>query len=89
MLDVCKLIVDGLKTRAIREELSSMRVNFDESEKSIALLERLLRTRQLLEENQKLNGLREAQLIRTKLKAHRSGRDAQAHSRNAIQNMAR
>ena len=83
--ELCKLVVDGFRLGAIRSKLQELGSEFDKSEQSIALLERFLRARELLDEDKRLGGLRELQLIRTKVKAHQPGKDARALSRNAIQ----
>ena len=71
--DLANLVVEGFVVRAIRGELHGLSIAFGETEKSLALLERLLRGRQALSEEAKLDALRAVQEIRSVVAAHPRG----------------
>ena len=69
-LDLSKCIIEGFVIKAIRVGLQSEGIDFDNQERSLALLQRLLR-QTLGSQSVELDGLREIQRIRSKTKAHR------------------
>ena len=71
-----KLVIEGFQVKAIRASLSSMGIPFDKDERSLKLLERLLVALGKLEAGERLSGLRESHLIRSKVSAHSGGRGA-------------
>ena len=83
-MNLSKLIIEGFQVRDIREELEGMNITFDNSEKSIVLLERFLIGHGKIEEGRKLEGLRTVQLIRSKF-SHSIGGKAQDLTNNALQ----
>ena len=82
-LDLSKCIIEGFVIKAIRVRLRSEGIEFDKQERSLALLQRLLR-QTLGSKSVELDGLREIQRIRSKTKAHRSGREGRAIARDAL-----
>ena len=67
-----KLVVEGFQFDAIRSALKAMNVDFSKDHGSILLLEKLLTSCKLLDEGQRLEGLREVQQIRLH-ESHASG----------------
>ncbi len=76
-LDLTKLVHEGFVIRPLRKVLAERTVPFDKQEGSIVLLEKILNNVNEHDEPVRLDGLRTAQLVRTKQKGHASGRDAQ------------
>ena len=84
-LDLSKLVIEGFQEKAIKTRLSEIGIAFDEKENSIALIERLLIAYYELGEGERLGGLREVQLVRSKVSAHSGGSNARALAKNALQ----
>ena len=80
-------MVDGFRASKIRWRLQANGVSVDDEikGKSLALLESLLSSHGLMGFGEKLDGLREAQHIRTKLSAHYGGTAATEISRSAVE----
>jgi hypothetical protein len=76
-MDLAKLVVEGFETAVIRARLEKLDVAYDKKEQSIALLERLINVGAETAEKQSLTGLRNVQLIRTKVKGHASGQEVE------------
>lgn len=83
--DFSKLVIEGLQVKVIRARLREMGIDFDIDDKSLALLERLLIGRRELGDCERLRGLREVDLIRSKVFAHSGGSDAVTLANNALQ----
>ena len=81
-MDLSKLIVEGFQVKAIRDELTKMKIDFDKEERSLALLEKLLIAHKRIASGQRLDGLRTVQNIRNKVIAH-SGSSEAAELANA------
>jgi len=85
-LDLTKLVHEGFQVKPLRRKLAERNVPFNNDEKSLALLERLINfVAQESGETIRLDGLRMDQLIRTKTKAHTSGSKAEELARTALQ----
>lgn len=85
-MDLAKLVIEGFETKAIRARLDAAQVPYekgDKGDKTIALLEKLLSAR-TEGEIQKLDGLRTVQFLRSKLKGHASGSEAQQLAQAAL-----
>lgn len=82
--DLSKLVIEGFQIRDIREELEGMNITFDNSDKSIVLLEKFLNGHGMSDDGQKLEGLRTVQLIRSKF-SHSVGSEAHDLANNALQ----
>ena len=80
-LTLTQLVNEGFVVKSIRERLKQNQIGFDKEEKSLSLLERLIGSP---DKKIKLTGLREAQLIRTKAKAHSAGNDAEELAMTAV-----
>jgi hypothetical protein len=83
-MDLAKLVVEGFETRAIRERLESVKVEYDKEDKTIALLERLVNKNNTSGELQKLAGLRTVQHLRSKAKGHAGGSEADQLAQDAL-----
>lgn len=82
-LELSKCIIEGFVIKAIRARLQSEGIEFDKQERSLVLLQRLVR-RTLGSKSVELDGLREIQRIRSKTKAHRSGHEGRAIAKDAL-----
>lgn len=71
-LDLSHLIIEGFVPNAIRGQLDIANIPY-QSEKSIALLEKLLVAKSLLKPDEKLDGLRSVNHFRNKTNAHVRG----------------
>ena len=83
-LELSKCIVEGFSIKAIRARLDDNGIEYAERERSLLLLQRLLR-QTLGSQSVELDGLREIQRIRSKTKAHRSGREGRAIAKDALE----
>ena len=81
---LAKLVIEGFETKAIRKRLEALQVPYDKEDKTIALLEKVLSKADLAVELQNLEGLRTVQRIRSKIKGHASGSEAQQLVLNAL-----
>lgn len=82
-LNLAKCIVEGFALKVIRSKLDEESIEYDKNERSLALLQRLL-THTESTKSVELEGLREIQRIRTKTRAHRSGRGGQAIAEDVL-----
>ena len=83
-LNLSQLVIEGFKTKGIRPILDAQNIEFNSDQRSIALLEKILRAGGDLEDHEKLAGLRTVQQIRTKVRGHASGSEANELSDNAL-----
>jgi len=83
-MDLAKLVVEGFATKPIRAKLDTAQVPYENKDKTIALLERLLNKGDTPGEGQKLVGLRTVQLLRSKAKGHVGGSEAEQLAQNAL-----
>ena len=83
-MNLAQLVVEGFSIKELRQFLNARNVEFATEERSIVLIEKLLRAEGTLEGDQNLSGLRTVQLIRTKVRGHASGREADELSDNAL-----
>ena len=83
--DLSKLIIEGFHIKGIRVELKGKGITWTKEEKTLALVERVLSEHAKGKPGRKLDGLRLAQLIRSKVDAHVGGDDAEALSSEALQ----
>ena len=79
-----QLVVEGFRIRGLRPLLRARSIGFETGERSISLIEKLLRANGDLEENEKLSGLRTVHQIRSKVPGHASGSEADELSDNAL-----
>lgn len=77
IMDLAKLVIEGFDAQAIRGHLEKVGAAYEKEDRTIALLEKLLRYHSRSETPVSLGGLREAQLIRSKVVGHTKGTDAQ------------
>lgn len=82
--DLAKLVVEGFQVRELRRRLTDMSVTFAREEQSIKLLERILSGLGIIDDDQRLEGLRTVQSIRSQVGAHASGSAADSWSYNAM-----
>jgi len=83
-MDLAKLVVEGFETKPIRTKLDAAQVEYDKEDKTIALLEKLRNNADPSDVAQKLVGLRTVQLLRSKLKGHVGGSDANKLAQDAL-----
>ncbi|MFT3891731.1 MAG: hypothetical protein QM730_08880 [Anaerolineales bacterium] len=83
-MDLAKLVIEGFETKVIRTELENLEIHYEKDEKTIALLEKLLNKGNALGESQRLSGLRTVQLLRSKIKGHVGGNEAEELAQNAL-----
>lgn len=81
-LDLAKLVVEGFSVDMLRSELAAAGVRYSKDERSLGLLEKVLKQRTGID--QKLDGLRTVQTLRSKLKGHAGGSEAEALSEQAL-----
>ena len=72
-LDLSQLVIEGFKVKGIRQILMENGIAFEKNERSLALIEKVLISRN---PGQRLNGLREVQAIRSKVASHSGGSGA-------------
>lgn len=83
-LDLAKLVVEGFNTKPIRAYLDSKRLEYRPEERTIALLEKLPLQTADGEPVTRLVGLRTVQNLRSKLKGHAGGSDAEQLAHEAL-----
>lgn len=83
-LVLTQLIHEGFVVKDIRERLREKDITFDKQESSLSLLEKAIYSNEEIEEPLKLDGLRTAQLVRTKTKGHSAKSDAEKLSLDAL-----
>lgn len=83
-MDLAKLVVEGFETKAIRARLDAAHVAYDKEDRTLSLLEKLGDKADPAGENQKLVGLRNVQLLRSKAKGHAGGSEAQQLAQDAL-----
>jgi hypothetical protein len=69
-MDISQLVVEGFELKVIRRMLDSVSVAYDQKEQSIILWEKLIMHTQGAASAISLDGIRAAQLIRSKVKGH-------------------
>ncbi len=83
-MDLAKLVVEGFETKPIRAKLDTAQVPYENEDRTIALLEKLLNMDDTSGELQKLVGLRTVQLLRSKAKGHVVGSEAEQLAQDAL-----
>lgn len=85
-MDFTKLVVEGLEIKFIRAKLDVAQIPYDEKDedKAITLLGKLLGNAGASGEAGQLDGLRTAQRIRSKVKGHTAGSDADQLAQDAL-----
>jgi hypothetical protein len=85
-LELSKLVIEGFETKRVRAQLEADDVEYDESDRSIALLEKLAAASGSFREGeeQRLAGLRTVQLHRSKTKGHVGGSEADRLAQEAL-----
>jgi hypothetical protein len=82
-MNLSKLIIEGFETSKIHARLEKAAIPYEKNEKSIALLERLIKNSGFAEKVP-LIGLRTVQRIRTEVKGHASGQEVEKLCREII-----
>jgi hypothetical protein len=85
-MDLTKLFNEGFVIKAIRVILKERSIDFDPKDQSLVLLEKLLASASDGDEPPKLNGLRMAQKIRSKVKGHAGSSEAIELAKDALAN---
>ena len=84
-LDLSKTVIENFRTKAIRAVLRNERIAFEKEDRTLALLEKLIAGQgQAGRQSVKLEGLREAQRIRTLAQAHGGGSEAGEIAQRAL-----
>ena len=84
-LEFSKAVIENFRTRPIRALLRKENIPFQETDGTLTLLEKLLQSQTPADGGTaKLNGLKQAQLIRSKVHSHSGGTEAQELARNAL-----
>ena len=84
-LCLSKLVIEGFVVDAIREKLKALNADYDKQERSLSLLKKLINHDIPPEgEAHQLSGLRETQLIRTKVIGHSAKADAEKLAHQAL-----
>ena len=84
-LEVAQSVIEKFRPKALRELLDQRGIDYEKDARSLALLERLIEKIRLASgRTARLEGLREAQMIRTKVRAHDGGKERTAISRAAL-----
>ena len=84
-LELTKVTVDKFRPKGLRDLLNRRGIDYDKDDRSLALLEKLIvGGRQVPRSQGRLKGLREAQNIRSKVRAHGGGKEAIALSKTAL-----
>lgn len=85
ILELSKLLVEGFETKAIRRRLNDLSVEYDTTDRSIHLLEKLVAAVNGDAGDVRLEGLRSIQLIRSKVKGHAAGSEAAQLAHDALE----
>lgn len=83
-LTLTQLINEGFVVKTIRKRLRADKIDFEKQEGSLSLLEKLINSEIQSEDKFQLDGLRKAQLIRTKVKGHSAQKDAEELALKAL-----
>jgi hypothetical protein len=85
LMDLAKLVVEGLETTPIRKRLDEAKIPYDkEKDRTIGLLEKLLNKGNAAGDARKLTGLRTVQHLRSKVKGHAGASEAQELAQEAL-----
>ncbi|WP_417794412.1 hypothetical protein [Terasakiella pusilla] len=84
VMDLSKLIVEGFLVKPIRLRLTELEIEYDNQERSISLLEKLVKNFDDTDESHGLKALRNIQLIRSKVKGHSAGDEAKKIIQKAL-----
>lgn len=85
-LELAKLVVEGFAVRPLRAVASEMKIEFTKAERTVSLLERILRSADVIEPEERLEGLREVQLLRSKGKPHAARESSRSLAKEAKKN---
>lgn len=77
IMDITKVVIEGFETKAIRGQLEKVGATYEKSDGTITLLDKLLNFGRHIDDPFRLDGLREAQRIRSKIGGHTKGTEAQ------------
>jgi hypothetical protein len=83
IMDLSKLVVEGFELRRLRATLNERGATYSDDEKSIALLEKIVATRDTVGDPT-LNGLRKVQRIRSKVRGHSGSSEGKAIAEAAL-----
>ena len=84
-LVIAQTVIEKFRPKALRELLDQRGITHDKDDKSLSLLEKLVAPNRLaFERKPRLDGLREAQTIRSKARAHDGGKEGIAASQTAL-----
>lgn len=84
VMDIAKIVVEGFEAKVLRARLDRMQIQYLPDEKTLSLVEKLLNRDRHKDDFYQLDGMREAQRIRSKVKGHASGSEARRIVQAAI-----
>jgi len=85
-LELSKVVIEGFRKKPIQEILLRESVPFESRDGTLLLLEKLISSRTPEDEGPvRLDGLRQAQFVRTKVHSHRAGSEADGVAGDALQ----
>ncbi len=77
VMDITKIFIEGFDTKAIRNQCDKVGMTYGNDDRTITLLEKRLNFDRHVDRSFPLDGLREAQRIRSKIGGHTKGIEAQ------------
>lgn len=77
VMDITKVVIEGFDAKAIRGQLEKVGAAYEKDDRTITLLDKLLSFGRHIDDPFRLDGLREAQRIRSKIGGHTKGTEAQ------------
>ena len=84
-LELSKAVIENFRTEPIRASLTQQNIDFEKNHRTLTLLEKLLQSRDAGNDPRTiLEGLKQAQLIRSKVQSHNTGTEAEQIGRDAL-----
>lgn len=83
-MNLAKLVVEGFELKTIRRILDDLHVQYEPLDQSISLLQKLLDKKDTSGDVRRFDGLRTVQLLRSKVKGHAGGKDADQLAHEAL-----
>jgi hypothetical protein len=84
IMDIAKVVIEGFDTNAIRRQLKQVGATYEQKDGTITLLEKLLNFGRHIDDPVRLDSLREAWDIRSKIGGHTRGTQAQQIMQDAV-----
>jgi hypothetical protein len=84
IMDLSKLVVEGFEVKALRRKLDELGETYNDAEKTISLLEKIVAARDRAGGPVTLEGFRTVQHIRSKVKGHSGSSEGKAIAQDAL-----